>query len=136
MIHEAQDVLQHSISLNQQDSEGNMLPTDETRTVLLRHIDAFEHGIDAILADYAPDAVLFTPDGLLRGHARIRAFFQRLLADIFTPDCEFRMLQQLVDGEVAYIVWSARSPGTNIRVGTDTYIIRNGKIVAQTYAAA
>ena len=37
-----------------------------------------------------------------------------------------------VDGELAYITWSA---GREIPLGTDTFVVRNGKIVAQTVAA-
>jgi len=45
------------------------------------------------------------------------------------------MVQQLVEGEIAYIVWSAESQRYRIPLATDTYVIRDGKIVAQTFAA-
>ena len=45
------------------------------------------------------------------------------------------MKQQLIDGEVAYIVWSGESDALDISFATDTLIVRNGKTVMQTFAA-
>jgi hypothetical protein len=36
-----------------------------------------------------------------------------------------------VDGKIAYITWSA---GADIPLGTDTFVVDNGKIVSQTFA--
>ena len=36
-----------------------------------------------------------------------------------------------VDGNVAYITWSV---GADIPMGTDTFVVGNGKIVSQTFA--
>jgi ketosteroid isomerase-like protein len=39
-----------------------------TKNVLNRHMKNFDAGdLQAVLSDYAPDAVFFTPDGTLRG---------------------------------------------------------------------
>ncbi len=38
-------------------------------------------------------------------------------------------------GEVAYIVWSAETADNAYELGTDTFVVRDGKIVAQTFAA-
>ena len=51
------------------------------------------------------------------------------------PGSSFSMLQQLVEGEIAYIVWSAESQRYRVPLATDTYLIRDGKIVTQTFAA-
>jgi hypothetical protein len=45
------------------------------------------------------------------------------------------LAKQVVEGEVAYILWSGHSPFYNAPFATDTFVIRNGKIVAQTFAA-
>jgi ketosteroid isomerase-like protein len=115
------------------------VPSRETRTteaVLNHHLEAFDSGnLDTLLSDYAPDAVLLTPTGTLQGHAQIRPVLQSLLEDIFQSATQFTMLQQTVEGEVAYIVWSAESERYRVPLATDTYLIRNGKIVLQTFAA-
>jgi ketosteroid isomerase-like protein len=112
-----------------------MSNSEQTRQVLEHHMAAVDSGdIDAILSDYADDAVLLTPKGPRRGHAEIRVVLDWLLANVFTPGSSFSMVQQLVEGEIAYIVWSAESERYRIPLATDTYVIRDGKIVAQTFA--
>ncbi len=44
------------------------------------------------------------------------------------------MLRQEVGGDTAYIVWKAETADNRFEVGTDTFIVRNGKIVTQTFA--
>jgi hypothetical protein len=44
------------------------------------------------------------------------------------------MLQQIVDGEHAYIFWKAESDNYDVPLGTDTFVIRDGKIVFQSFA--
>ena len=108
---------------------------EQTELVLLHHLAAFEAGVDAILADYADDAVLLTAKGALHGHDQIRPVFQWLLSNVFKPNSPFTMVKQLVEGEIAYIVWSAESERYRVPLATDTYLIRDGKIVTQTFAA-
>jgi ketosteroid isomerase-like protein len=63
-----------------------------TREVLDRHIKCFGEGdLRGILSDYAPDAVLFTPDGPLRGAVEIRPLFQAMFAEFGKPGAVFSM---------------------------------------------
>ena len=39
------------------------------------------------------------------------------------------------EGDVAYIAWSAETPTMRVPIGTDTFVVRNGKILVQTFAA-
>jgi hypothetical protein len=41
-----------------------------------------------------------------------------------------------VVGDIAYIVWRANCAAEEVTLGTDTFVVRNNKIVAQTYTAA
>ena len=105
-----------------------------TTAVLEHHLASVGQGnLDEIMADYTHDAVIYTPSGPVRGTAAIRAFFAAL-PEILPPGFwdNFAMVRQDVEGEVAYIVW-ASSPA--VPLGTDTFIIRDGKIVVQTFAA-
>jgi hypothetical protein len=45
------------------------------------------------------------------------------------------MQQRHVDGDHAYIVWNAETADTVYELATDTFVVRNGKIVAQSFAA-
>ena len=109
--------------------------TKETNAVLDNHLDAGLRGdLDAVLSDFSEDSVLFLPQGPIRGIAGLREFYESLLSH---PPAgfpkAFKLLRRDVDGEVAYIVWKAE-PG--VLLATDTFVVRNGKIMIQTFAAS
>jgi ketosteroid isomerase-like protein len=105
-----------------------------TKNVLDHHLKCFGEGdLEGILSDYAPDAFMFTPDGALRGVDAIRPLFHRLIAEFGKPGAVFSMKQQFVEGDYAYILWTAETADNVYEVGTDTLFVRNGKIVAQSF---
>jgi ketosteroid isomerase-like protein len=107
-----------------------------TKEVLDHHLQCFGAGdLSGILSDYASDAVLFTPDGPLKGADAMRPLFQAMFAEFGKPGMVFTMKQQSVHDDYAYIVWSAETADNIYEVGTDTFVVRHGKIVAQSLAA-
>jgi hypothetical protein len=94
-----------------------------------------EGDLDAILSDYDEASVLITPDGPLRGLAEIRRLFQKIVTVMLPPGSEFEILRRECHGDVAYTVWRGSSAAFNFLIGTDTFIIRNGVITYQTFAA-
>ena len=105
-----------------------------TKDVLEHHLTCFgERDLKGILSDYAPGAVLFTSDGPLRGTDALRPFFQTMIAEFGKPGAAFSMKQQFVEGDYAYILWTAETADNVYEVGTDTFFVRNGKIVAQSF---
>ncbi len=106
-----------------------------TKDVVGRHLAFFDKGdLKGIVSDYAPGAVLFTPDGPLRGADAIRPFFQALIAEFGKPGSAFRMKVQSVEGDYAYILWTAETADNVYELATDTFFVRDGKIVAQSFA--
>jgi hypothetical protein len=88
--------------------------TDQTMSVIDRHLHAFttNQGVDAIVHDYDPHAVLYAPEKLYRGVDEIRQFFKAFLNNL--PDNGLQLF----------------------RVRTqDSFVVKGGKIVQQTYAA-
>jgi len=107
-----------------------------TSTVLDRHLQAFAMSdVEAVVADYTPDAVFFVPGGPLKGRNEIKRFFQTLISEFAKPGSSFTMQQRWVDGEHAYILWSAETADNSYEFATDTFVVRNGKIVGQSFAA-
>ena len=103
-----------------------------TQTTLDHHIQAFSEGVDSIMGDYTDSSVLFTPDGPLVGLDQLRAFFHGFLTT--SPPELLRAMTLVrtdVHGDVAYILWKAEP---FIPLATDTFVIRDGKIVSQTFA--
>jgi ketosteroid isomerase-like protein len=106
-----------------------------TKDVLDNHLKCFGKGdLKGILADYAPGAVLFTPDGPLRGPDAIKPLFQAMIAEFGKPGAAFSVRHQSVEGDYAYILWSAETADNFYEVATDTFFVRDGKIVAQSFA--
>jgi ketosteroid isomerase-like protein len=104
-----------------------------TKDVVDNHLKSFgERDLKGILSDYAPDAVLFTPDGPLRGADAIRPLFQAMVAEFGKPGAGFSVKQQFVEGDYAYILWTAETSDNVYEMGTDTFVVRDGKIVAQS----
>ncbi len=105
-----------------------------TKDVIDHHLKCFGDGdLKGILSDYAPDAVLFTSDGPLRGSDAIKPLFQAMVAEFGKPGAMFSMKQQFVEGDHAYILWSAETADNVYELGTDTFVVRDGKIVAQSF---
>ena len=107
----------------------------ETEEVLAHHLRAFAAGdIDMIMTDYADDAVVITPQGIVvRGAAQIMKMHEMTTASI-PPGSQFQVTQKTVTESMACIVWNAESAKVKIPFGTDTFFIKEGRIVAQTFA--
>jgi ketosteroid isomerase-like protein len=106
-----------------------------TKDVVDNHLKCFGEGdLKGILSDYAPGAVLFTPDGPLKGADAIRPLFEAMIAEFAKPGAVFSMKRQSVEGDYAYILWTAETADNVYEVGTDTFVVRDGKIVVQSFA--
>jgi hypothetical protein len=72
------------------------------------------------------------PDSTLHGRGAVRNFFATLLASLPADWlAQFKMNRQDVEGEIAYIFWQAPPA---FPLATDTFVVRNGKILVQTFA--
>ena len=110
------------------------MPT--TQSVLDQHLKCFgENDLNGVLADYSSDAVFFIPGTSLKGADAIRPFFEALLSEFAKPGASLTMREERVDGEYAYILWSAETADNSYEAATDTFVVRDGKIVAQSFAA-
>ena len=106
-----------------------------TADVLEHHLECFKAGdLEGILSDYAKDAIMFTPKGPLIGADAIRPMFVSMFSEFDDPIAKFNMITQTVDGPYAYIVWRAETAKNVYELGTDTFVVKRGKIVAQSYA--
>jgi ketosteroid isomerase-like protein len=106
-----------------------------TKEVLDHHLRCFAEGnLNGILSDYAKGAVLFTPQGPLTGTEAMTPLFQAMFAEFGKPGATFTMQHQAVEGDYAYILWTAETTDNVYELGTDTFVVRDGKIVAQSFA--
>lgn len=107
-----------------------------TETILNHHLEGFSNGnIDAVMECYTENSVLIIQDATLKGLDSIRAAFTGFFDGLFKPGTyEFTMDRTEISGEIAYIVWHSTNEGLDVKLGTDTLLIQNEKIVVQTFA--
>ncbi len=108
--------------------------TSVTEAVVRGHLQTFveQRGIAAILADFDENARLYTEAKLYQGKPEIHSFFTDFIDSLPEGAIDHFALRSLqVDGNIAFITWSV---GTDIPLGTDTFVVEGGRIVAQSFA--
>ena len=118
-----------------------LLTTKETKIImsdshqlLRQHIEAMiRRDLDMIMDDYTEASVIITPDGQVAGLEAIRKMFRRFFSAV-PEGATLKIDRDYADGNYAYIVWHASSEYIDIPMGTDTFVVENGKITFQTYA--
>ena len=107
-----------------------------TQDVLNHHLESFgTYNLDALMEDYTEDSVIIFEDKVMSGLDVLRGFFSEFMNNMLPQGSEFNMNHMHVNGNVAYISWNGASDTLNFRLGTDTFVIENGKIATQTLAA-
>ncbi len=103
-----------------------------TRQVFEDHLRIGTEGSveEDIERNYASTVVILSGDGVRHGHAGLREQAAKLQGEL--PNCTFHYGTQLVEGEVAFLEWTAEADGARVRDGADSYLIRDGQIIAQT----
>lgn len=108
--------------------------SSDTETLVRNHLQAFlqQEGTDAILKDYDEHARFFSEAKIYRGKQEIDDFFVAFIDSLPAGAFDAFSLGSLrVDGNIAHITWSI---GSDVPLGTDTFVVHNGKIVSQTFA--
>ena len=80
--------------------------------------------------NYSPSLVLLCESGIFHGIESIRKSAQRLGLQL--PNARFTYESVQVDGEYGFLKWSAASDRFEVPEGTDSYVIRDGRIVMQS----
>jgi ketosteroid isomerase-like protein len=110
-------------------------PVATTAEILSRHQKTFGSGdLEGVLADYAPDAMMFSPGGTVKGADELRKTFTAILAEWGKPGVKFEMKKELVEGPYAYTYWNAETADNVYEGATDVFVVQNGKIVAHFFA--
>ena len=110
-------------------------PADVSSKVVVHHLTSFqENDLDAVMEDYTEESVIITQDASYRGLDEIRGFLTGLSTHFPKGKSELVLDKMVSEGELTYIVWHAKTPTLNVTLGSDTFIIKNGKITQQTFA--
>ena len=75
--------------------------------------------------------VVLTNRGVFRGHEGVRQLAQ-MLAEELPQHRSFQYTYRAVEGRMAFLEWAYEDDTVQVRDGADSYLIEDGKIVAQT----
>jgi hypothetical protein len=107
-----------------------------TETVVQHHLDAFTtNNLDELKKDYLEESEVWAPEGVMQGLENISSFYAYVFSLLPKEDMRFEIKQKIIKQEKAYIVWSAESSKISIPIGTDSFEIKDGKIMWQSLAA-
>jgi hypothetical protein len=81
-----------------------------------------------VMADYSSTSVIVTQSGELRGKESIQGLFTALFAEFAKPGASFNLQKFVVEDNIGYIVWDAETADNVYELGTDTFLIKIGKI--------
>ncbi|MFA5308427.1 MAG: nuclear transport factor 2 family protein [Dehalococcoidales bacterium] len=101
--------------------------------VLKHHEQALlARDLRGIVEDYTGDSVFLTANGAFRGTESIKQAYRAVLATL-TPEVlgNMKVIKQEVSGEYVLLIWSAPP---QVSFGTDSFHIRDGKIMMQSVA--
>lgn len=80
--------------------------------------------------NYSDDLVILTGRGVYRGRDGLMYLADLLRKEL--PGARFEYQTRLVEGEVAFLEWTASADGVKVEDGADSFVIRDGRIIAQT----
>ena len=85
---------------------------------------------DDLARNFAEDVVVLSGDGIFHGHHGVRDTAAILHESL--QGGSFTYHTTLVEGEMAFLQWSACSEKATVDDGADSFVIRDGRIVGQT----
>ncbi|MFH5884379.1 nuclear transport factor 2 family protein [Halalkalibaculum sp. DA3122] len=132
----AASILLFTLSSCTQENSSEVPSVDPavTQQVLDHHWKTFvENDLEGVMADYTEESILITPDTTYRGLDAIRDNFISAFEAFPAGESTLTLKKSVVEQEVGYILWEASTENFDLIFATDTFIIRDGKIVRQTY---
>lgn len=110
-------------------------PAPRRRTpddVLSDHLRKLQEGHieEDIYQNYAEDAVVLSGSGIHRGHRGARRAALVLRKSL--PGVHLEIRNRVVEGEYALVEWVGHAGDKEVLDGADSFVIRDGRIVAHT----
>jgi hypothetical protein len=80
--------------------------------------------------NFSEDLVILTGEGIFHGHEGLKKLNEKLLKQI--PNAQYEYRTKEFDTKIGFLEWRASSEKTTVQDGADSYVVIDGKIVAQT----
>jgi hypothetical protein len=124
-----------NITTTNEQQPGGQISETESKRVLDHHWEAFKaNDLDETMKDYTEESVLVTPNATYTGLDEIRTNFVNAFKAFPKDSTTFTLDKSVVSKDIGYILWTSKTPTFNLTYATDTFIIRDGKIIRQTFA--
>jgi hypothetical protein len=92
----------------------------------------FERGLEEDLRrNTSEDIVILINRGTFRGHEGVRQL-AHMLGEELPEQRSFEYTYRAVEVRMAFLEWAYEDDNVRVRDGADSYLIEDGKIVAQT----
>jgi hypothetical protein len=102
-----------------------------TQEIFSRHVAALSTGdLDALVADYAEDALVVTPTAEYRGRPALRELFAGMLEAL--PEVALHAQVTAFADDALLLHWTADSTLNRVPDGVDTFVFADGAIRLQT----
>jgi hypothetical protein len=88
-----------------------------------------------LLAQYANDATVITPMGVLHGRDQIKGMIDGIIGEFAQPGVKFTLISQNAEDAVVAFTWSADTGKNIYELGVETYVLKDGMVEYQTFAA-
>ena len=110
---------------------------ESPEAIVMHHLSALNSGdLDAAVAVYADSAIFITPDGETKGKTTIHKMLAGVLANVrgggTGPRALFDVKRKYFTKAIGYIVWTQNAGSPEEVQGSDTFVVRRGKIILQT----
>lgn len=104
-----------------------------TRQVIDQYMEGWETcDVDKVMDVFAETSLLICGADVYRGLEEIRDYFSCAMQEILPLGVEINDIHQVIEDDVAFFVWSAKSPKCEISLGMDTFVVKKGAIYRQT----
>jgi hypothetical protein len=105
-----------------------------SENLIKHHLNSFvDNDLDALMSDYTNESVLITQPATYTGINAIKGFFMDLITHFPKQQSSLILDKMAINGALVYIVWHANTPSLEVPLGSDTFVIKNGKIYQQTF---
>jgi hypothetical protein len=102
--------------------------------LIAQHLEALKQGnVEQLLADYDDNAYLIFAGGVIEGKEALSGLFEQFVTGLIPPGSTKWKIQPLTAHKgIVYCRWQACSHTHSILYASDTFVVKDNKIVAQT----
>jgi hypothetical protein len=105
------------------------------KNVIQHHVEALgKNDLEELMKDYTEQSELWTPDGAIVGLKGISSFFSYAFTLFPKDKTKLEIQKMIASDDKVYFVWTADSPLVHVPFASDSFEVKDEKIMWQTTA--